>query len=249
MSTGRSGHSSVALSDGSVLVLGGDPSVYYDDESFNDVWVGNAVCARGFYSINNDSMMCTLCLSGSSCSGGSMTTCPEGFYTATAGASSCIPCPPGLWVSAGATSCPSTAACPPGYSCNGQGVKSPCAPNTYSLAGSSTCSPCLEFSTSGETEDKCSCIEGYYSDSGFSTSIACLPCPVGSYCVAGLAKLCTEGNDDNPCTLCLSRLVFLTTAHFYIVIACRQLQQPPQAAKVFCVSSALLPRPHGTEFM
>jgi hypothetical protein len=157
-----------------------------------DVWRGYSFCVGGYYSISG-SKICTICPSGSYCTFSSIAFCPEGTFSADTGSTMCTPCPPGLWVPSGSTQCPSTAACPPGYICNGAGVKSKCSVNTYSLAGASSCTSCLAFSTSEEASDKCSCVDGYYSASGFSTTSPCTACPVGNYCTAGLLKPCSKG--------------------------------------------------------
>jgi hypothetical protein len=181
--------------------------------AMNEVWIGNAECLAGYFP--NSSKKCTICPAGSYCPSGSTAAnpCPEGTFSTSAGSSTCTPCPAGLWVStAGSTVCPVTAICQAGFSCNGAGVKSQCPSNNYSFAGASTCSDCLPFSTSTPGADKCSCVNGYYSDSGFSTVTPCTPCPLGSYCVGGVAMPCSKGEALLPSFM--KSLIFYVSESF-----------------------------------
>jgi hypothetical protein len=48
-----------------------------------------------------------------------------------------------------------------------------CPPNTWSDAGSSTCTPCSVGSTAASGSAACTCLAGYYGDGGVSRTVPC----------------------------------------------------------------------------
>ncbi len=73
------------------------------------------------------------------------------------------------------------ATCPPGYFCPGSGKAFPCPPGRYGAASGLENDSC-----SGECDDGVLCPEGATAASGQA-------CPVGQYCIAGVAHPCPSG--------------------------------------------------------
>lgn len=160
-----------------------------------------------------DSFTCSLCPSGSYCTGGlsgtshrSSQACAAGT-SSSAGASSCTQCGAGKYSSSGAGSCtdctcqPSTyitGSCPAGSTSNTR--CSTCPDNTYSCLDWGHCQPCktcaVDQFRSGTCTKACQ-------------DFSCNACPAGSYSLGGGATSCTScpggqyfSRSTGQCTAC-----------------------------------------------
>ncbi len=188
----------------------------------------SGLCAAGQYGATAGLHVSTCsgaCAAGYRCSPGSLRAtaamCPIGQYS-LAGATACTNCevgrygqsraidtalctsvcPPGRYgSSSGLNSSSCTGPCAAGYYCISAATtmfQHTCAMGQYSLAGSSSCTPCPPGrygSVTALPNASCSgpCDAGYYGATSNLTNSACSgPCPLGTYSLAG----------STNCTLC-----------------------------------------------
>ena len=145
---------------------------------------------------------CVTCPPGHSCTtGGGITECPAGTYSAL-GSTTCTACPPGQYSLAGSGSCTD---CPAGSSCTSTGTITECPAGTYSALGSMTCTNCPAGQYSAAGSASCStCPAGTYSAEG---SASCTNCPADTYSSPGAASCvtcppghnCTTGGGITEC--------------------------------------------------
>ena len=189
-------------------------------------------CLAGTYAPFESSTSCITCNAGTyQPNSGSYSPCMDcrpNTYTATPrGSSSCTPCPNGLLSDAGSGySYECTAQCPAGMF----GVErcESCPVGTYNQLTrrrySRDCQPCGDGFTSplqSISSDQCkpNCPAGHYGSvwTGGSSSVACTPCPAGTYndkigqtgvsactqCQIGTASLSGGAQSINTCRMCM----------------------------------------------
>ena len=142
---------------------------------------GASVCinCKDGYVANTDHTACILdCPSNATCPNGvTAFVCNAGYYKKNTTDKTCT-------------------ACPAGYKCTGNNKATKCGENTYSVAGSSTCTPCENgYSAAGAAKCtacpahaiSCSsatvftCEDGYY-ESNANNKHTCKQCEAGYYC-------------------------------------------------------------------
>lgn len=147
-----------------------------------------ASCSAGYYSTGN-ATACTICPAGNWSGSGALSCapCSAGHYSETPGASSadsCQACTNGSFASAvGASSHLVCAWCLAGtYSPSGATACLQCSSGTYSNNAAGSCQGCPPFSDApaGGSLQQCACRAGYLSNRT-GGSLACQPCPVGTY--------------------------------------------------------------------
>ena len=138
---------------------------------------------------------CVAAVPGRYCPAGATTStllCPAGRYSSAADATTCEPCAAGRYGAPGANSSDCTAGCDAGtYSPPGSSVCTACPPGQYSLEGAGACVLCpagvwasSQGSVSSDCGGYCTPSPGRYCPEG-ATSPNPLPCPPGTYSVAG----------------------------------------------------------------
>jgi len=129
-------------------------------------------CLIGWYLSGNNT--CSICPTGSACSGGLKEDCPAGFYTPIEGSEFCLPCLPGTFSNTTmADSCV------------------PCEAGTTANSGATVCYPCGFGEMSGEGEHPCTvCPPGRFAASQGSTS--CEDCPIGTYSDVPSSRTCLD---------------------------------------------------------
>ncbi|XP_004345687.2 hypothetical protein CAOG_06097 [Capsaspora owczarzaki ATCC 30864] len=167
-------------------------------------------CSEGYYagSLGTNSMTCTKCETGYSCSNNVRTICPVGYVQPTMGQPSCLPCAPGSYQpSTGQTTCINTVAgqyqdqqgqsgfktCPAGTMQPSNGPASSCTNctvgNYQDQPASANCKPCPASSTSTPRASLCTCNSGYYMSGG-----NCVPCEIGYRCPGDNSRYACQTN-------------------------------------------------------
>ena len=153
-----------------------------------------SLCAAGKYSLSASSSTCAFsCAAGTFSIAGSSscTTCPAGYYSGSAGASSCVVCAAGKYSAAGASQCTTCAAgtyassasaadaclpCPAGFICSTSGLTSysaQCTGSYNSAPGSAACT-LVYSSTTTQRRRALSRADGTFTATGANASAATL---------------------------------------------------------------------------
>ena len=188
-----------------------------------------SVCSPGYYSLNNNSLICSPCLpncqictNDTSCS-----SCFQGYYINYVPSLNCFPCP------IGCNSCQSSSVCftcSPGYflngalcvSCTSLNFGTNCNCNIGSYWNGTNCTSCKTGCSNCTTSTYCTlCFPNYYMDGNTCKPSLDPNCGVvltGNSTMLGICKTCNLQNYYDPISLaCLSCSLICLIASYVIM--------------------------------